>query len=197
MTVTFNFCIPNRVVQQVCVGLGQKVSIINRLNIFSLGNKILFISKGTILPYKKTIKECNLSNGDYIFGLKINENDSNLLETLNNNDTIHLSKIRNQINLFGPVYEANLTSINKLITISYTPETFYQKISISFKEATKEIGRLRDLKLMKKEIPFRHSRNRLFSFMKPESIRENYFLLTKIDYELPKEPSTEKLPVPY
>ncbi|KAK8895360.1 hypothetical protein M9Y10_023822 [Tritrichomonas musculus] len=197
MTVTFNLCIPNRVVQQVCVGLGQKISIINRLNIFSLGNKILFISKGTILPYKKTIKDCNLSNGDYIFGLKINENDSYLLETLNNNDTIHLSKIRNQINLFGPVYEANLTSINKLITISYTPETFYQKISISFKEATKEIGRLRDLKLMKKEIPCRHSRNRLFSFMKPESIRGNYFLLTKIDYELPNGPSTEKLPVPY
>lgn len=196
MTVTFNLCIPNRVVQQVCVGLGQKISIINRLNIFSLGNKILFISKGTILPYKKTIKDCNLSNGDYIFGLKINKNDSYLLETLNNNDTIHLSKIGNQINLFGPVYEANLTSINKLITISYTPETFYQKISISFKEATKEIGRLRDLKLMKKEIPFRHSR-KLFSFMKPESIRENYFLLTKIDYELPNGPSTEKLPVPY
>lgn len=196
MTVTFNLCIPNRVVQQVCVGLGQKISIINRLNIFSLGNKILFISKGTILSYKKTIKDYNLSNGDYIFGLKINENDSYLLETLNNNDTIHLSKIGNQINLFGPVYEANLTSINKLITISYTPETFYQKISISFKEATKEIGRLRDLKLMKKEIPFRHSR-KLFSFMKPESIRGNYFLLTKIDYELPNGPSTEKLPVPY
>lgn len=192
MSITLNLCIPGKIVPKLIVLLSQKISIINNVKIFSQKNKMLFISKGTILPYNKTIEQCNLTNDDSIYALKINDNDSFLIDILRTNEFIYFTQIRNKLPIFGSFYEANLTSICNIIMQSRNPR---EKNLIHFKSSYREIAKIQDIRLMRKENCQKTWRKKINSFLykKSDDFVCNEVLNT--NYESPKEPRCDALPL--
>ncbi|KAK8865086.1 hypothetical protein M9Y10_010618 [Tritrichomonas musculus] len=185
--------IPNKKVLNIRVLHEQKVNVLNLISIFSQNNKILFISKGKILPYKNTMMECEIYSGDSIFGLYIRDYNPNIEKILNNNEYVSLSDLRNCIDALGPCYEANLSAINKMISISSSSEISKDKLYILNSQTSKEISRIKDLKLMKKELFLRSMKNRIPSILE-ESKNNRREEPSIIDYEPLSAPSVEVLP---
>lgn len=193
-TIIVKLCIPNKIVRNIRVFVHQKISIINKIPVFSANNKILFISKGMILSYNKTMSESNICNGDYIFGLKINEKCQSLLEKVVSQNSISISDIRNDIPIFGPNYEVNLTSINMMLSQSSSPESIKNKMFIHNKVTSMEIARLQDLKAIKKENFGKIYRKIASSSSLKRKDENNFHELTNIDYEPLIEPCCEPFP---
>lgn len=192
MSITLKLDVPGKIIPKLRVLLSQKISIINNLQIFSQSNKMLFISNGMILPYNMTIEQCKLKEGDIIYALKINENDSFLVDILSTNECVCFSQLRNRIPIFGSSYEANLTSINKIIAQSQNPK---EKILIHCKSAFKEVARIHDIRLMRKENCKKAWRKQINAFLNKKS---DDFVCNdplNINYESPKEPCCEALPL--
>lgn len=194
MTFTMNLYIPCRISPKIRVLPHQKIGIINNIQFFSRNNKMLFISKGNILPYHKSMEECNLSEGDKIFALNI-ESNTNLENLLNTNQEINSSQIRNIVPIFGPSYEANLKSINKVILLSQNQNIHIKQNFIQNNTTSLEIARMQDLKWMKRINCKNSWKNQLKSLIKTNSYEDNFVKFTNIEYESLKEPSCEALPV--
>lgn len=151
MSITLKLCIPNVFAPKIRVLPSQRVSIINNIHIFSPNNKMLFIANGTILSYNKSMSEYNLTDGDFIFALKISKNNSFIERLLNTDQEITISQIRNSIPIFGSCYEVNLKSINKIIMISLNQTSLFEKKSYQNKLTNIEIAKMQDIKLMRRE----------------------------------------------
>lgn len=195
MSIKLKLCIPNVFTPKVRVLPSQSVSIINNIHIFSPNNKMLFIAKGMILSYNKCMGEYNLTDGDFIFALKISQNNSFIERLLNTDEEINISQIRNSIPIFGPCYEVNLKSINKIIMMSLNQNSPLEMKSYQNKFTNIEIAKKQDIKLMRRENCRKNWRKQISSFLKQESPDFNCYEYTNIFYDAPKEPSCEALPM--
>ena len=199
MSITLKLRIPCNNTPLVRVLLSQNIAILNNVNYFP-HHKMIFIAKGIILPYNKTMEECHLLDGDLVYSLIINEKDSVLKNLLNTNDDINFDQIRKYIPVFGPYYEANLTSINKILEESLTSNSNSNstsnkdKIVIKSMNSLKELARLHDIKIMKKETSKRSWRKQLVSYLS-KNTNNNCCETTNVNYDPAKEPCCEALPM--
>lgn len=193
--IIIKLCVPNKEIKRIRLLTSQKISIINMIKIFGPNNKMLFISKGIILPYNKSVEECNIRNGDYIFGLKFDGKDSLLDEKMSFNNFISIPDIVNDIPLIGPNFEVNLTSINTLLSISQNQESLKSKIYLLNKSTSKEIARLQDLKAFKRDVSSKYWRKKSYHLKNEIKINSNSQELTNINYNALKEPCCEAFPI--
>lgn len=199
MTIFLKLSIPNKIVPRIRVLPDQCISILNQIKLFSNNNKMIFISKGIILPYMKSFNECNIHDGDIIYGLYINEENSNVSIILSSSDQIDLKQINNHVLIFGPHDEANLTSINKTLLQSQNSTDINRILSLKNKSVINEIAKLNDLKALKFE-------NNRYSWMRKQKnlVKQKTIFsssncvdlnLSSINYDPPKEPCCEALPI--
>lgn len=193
-------CVPCKIVPKIRVRDNQQISVLNQVKLFSNNNKMVFISKGLILPYKKSIKDCNLNDGDVIFGLNIKLEEKNffLLDILNSDKDVDFSQIKNKLSIFGPAYEANLMSINKAICDSQNDNDLKKRVvSLKDKSIVREMAKLDDLKNLKKEENRFAWRKRKQNFLakKYEEFNFKDIELSNVNYDKPDEPSCDPLPL--
>lgn len=194
MTIKLNLYIPGIVVPKIRVRPDQKISTINHVKIFSQQNKMLFVSKGRILSYNRTMNEYDLSNDDSIFALKIKENDTFLIDFLQSNEEQSISKIQNKITIFGPCYEANLSSINKILIQSLNSNLSKEKVIIHGEVSLREVARIQDIKSIRRENCRKAWKKQIKSYLNNESSQFVCCELSNVNYESPKEPCCDALP---
>lgn len=150
MSITIKLYIPNKVFAKVRVLQNQTIPILNQIAVFSSNNKMLFISKGIILSYKKSFYDCKINDGDIIYALNINDNVKIIENILNINDDIKTELINKYLSIRGPFNEANLSSINRVIEKSQNIDFENSKIVIKDKSSFAFNAKLKDIRTFRK-----------------------------------------------